>query len=31
MVEELYYAFFLEAVLWRAAYLAMVVKRDACW
>jgi cellulose synthase/poly-beta-1,6-N-acetylglucosamine synthase-like glycosyltransferase len=31
MVEELYYAFFLEAVLWRAAYLAHVPKRDAHW
>lgn len=31
MVEELYYAFFLEAVLWRSVYLAFVVRRDAHW
>jgi cellulose synthase/poly-beta-1,6-N-acetylglucosamine synthase-like glycosyltransferase len=31
MVEELYYAFFLEAVLWRAVYLAAVGRRGARW
>ena len=31
MVEELYYAFFLEAVLWRAAYLAHVPRRESTW
>jgi poly-beta-1,6-N-acetyl-D-glucosamine synthase len=31
MVEELYYAFFLEAVLWRSAYLAFVKRGDAHW
>jgi cellulose synthase/poly-beta-1,6-N-acetylglucosamine synthase-like glycosyltransferase len=31
MVEELYYAFFLEAVLWRAAYLAFSPRREAHW
>jgi cellulose synthase/poly-beta-1,6-N-acetylglucosamine synthase-like glycosyltransferase len=31
MVEELYYALFLEAVLWRAVYLALLVRRDAHW
>jgi cellulose synthase/poly-beta-1,6-N-acetylglucosamine synthase-like glycosyltransferase len=31
MVEELYYAFFLEAVLWRAAYLAFSPSREAHW
>jgi cellulose synthase/poly-beta-1,6-N-acetylglucosamine synthase-like glycosyltransferase len=31
MVEELYYALFLEAVLWRAAYLALLVRPDAHW
>jgi cellulose synthase/poly-beta-1,6-N-acetylglucosamine synthase-like glycosyltransferase len=31
MVEELYYAFFLEAVLWRAAYLAFSPQREARW
>jgi cellulose synthase/poly-beta-1,6-N-acetylglucosamine synthase-like glycosyltransferase len=31
MVEELYYAFFLEAVLWRAVYLAFVSKRTVHW
>ena len=31
MVEELYYAFFLEAVLWRAAYLAHSPRHDAPW
>ena len=31
MVEELYYAFFLEAVLWRSAYLAFVAKRGSHW
>jgi cellulose synthase/poly-beta-1,6-N-acetylglucosamine synthase-like glycosyltransferase len=31
MVEELYYAFFLEAVLWRSVYLAFFAKRDGRW
>lgn len=31
MVEELYYAFFLEAVLWRSVYLAFLSKRDGAW
>ncbi len=31
MVEELYYAFFLEAVLWRAVYLAFAPRREAHW
>ncbi len=31
MVEELYYACFLEAVLWRAAYLAYSPRHDAHW
>jgi cellulose synthase/poly-beta-1,6-N-acetylglucosamine synthase-like glycosyltransferase len=31
MVEELYYAFFLEAVLWRALYLALKAKPGAAW
>ena len=31
MVEELYYAFFLEAVLWRSVYLAYVVRNDGHW
>lgn len=31
MVEELYYAFFLEAVLWRSAYLAFCTKREGHW
>lgn len=31
MVEELYYAFFLEAVLWRAVYLAYFAKGVSHW
>jgi biofilm PGA synthesis N-glycosyltransferase PgaC len=31
MVEELYYAFFLEAVLWRSAYLAFFAKNSGKW
>ena len=31
MVEELYYAFFLEAVLWRSAYLAFFAKSGGHW
>jgi cellulose synthase/poly-beta-1,6-N-acetylglucosamine synthase-like glycosyltransferase len=31
MVEELYYAFFLEAVLWRSLYLALKVRPAAAW
>jgi biofilm PGA synthesis N-glycosyltransferase PgaC len=31
IVEELYYAFFLEAVLWRSVYLAYVVKGATHW
>ena len=31
MVEELYYAFFLEAVLWRSAYLAFFAKSGGNW
>jgi biofilm PGA synthesis N-glycosyltransferase PgaC len=31
MVEELYYAFFLEAVLWRSAYLAFFGKHSGNW
>ena len=31
MVEELYYALFLEAVLWRSVYLAYCVKQDGKW
>jgi hypothetical protein len=31
MVEELYYACFLEAVLWRAFYLALKVRPGAAW
>jgi poly-beta-1,6-N-acetyl-D-glucosamine synthase len=31
MVEELYYAFFLEAILWRSVYLAYCVKQDGNW
>ena len=31
MVEELYYAFFLEAVLWRSAYLAFFAHGDTHW
>lgn len=31
MVEELYYAFFLEAVLWRSVYLAFCTRRDGHW
>jgi biofilm PGA synthesis N-glycosyltransferase PgaC len=31
MVEELYYAFFLEAVLWRSVYLAYCVKQNGNW
>lgn len=31
MVEELYYAFFLEAVLWRSAYLAYVRGGEGHW
>jgi cellulose synthase/poly-beta-1,6-N-acetylglucosamine synthase-like glycosyltransferase len=31
MVEELYYAFFLEAVLWRAVYLAFFARQDGGW
>jgi hypothetical protein len=31
MVEELYYAFFLEAVLWRSAYLAFFGKHSGDW
>ena len=31
MVEELYYAFFLEAVLWRSVYMAYCVKQDGNW
>jgi biofilm PGA synthesis N-glycosyltransferase PgaC len=31
MVEELYYAFFLEAVLWRSAYLAFFARTAGNW
>jgi poly-beta-1,6-N-acetyl-D-glucosamine synthase len=31
MVEELYYAFFLEAVLWRSVYLAYCARNDGNW
>ena len=31
MVEELYYAFFLEAVLWRSVYLAFFARGEAHW
>ena len=31
MVEELYYAFFLEAVLWRSVYLAYISRPDVRW
>ena len=31
MVEELYYAFFLEAVLWRSVYMAYCVKQAGNW
>lgn len=31
MVEELYYAFFLEAVLWRSLYLALFTHTDGHW
>jgi poly-beta-1,6-N-acetyl-D-glucosamine synthase len=31
MVEELYYAFFLEAVLWRSVYLAYCARHDGSW
>jgi hypothetical protein len=31
LVEELYYAIFLETVLWRAFYLAAVKRGDATW
>ena len=31
MVEELYYAFFLEAVLWRSVYLAFFARREGHW
>jgi poly-beta-1,6-N-acetyl-D-glucosamine synthase len=31
MVEELYYAFFLEAVLWRSAYLAFASRAEPVW
>jgi poly-beta-1,6-N-acetyl-D-glucosamine synthase len=31
MVEELYYAFFLEMVLWRSAYLAFFAKSSGKW
>lgn len=31
MVEELYYAFFLEAVLWRSVYLAYCARHDGNW
>jgi cellulose synthase/poly-beta-1,6-N-acetylglucosamine synthase-like glycosyltransferase len=31
MVEELYYAFFLEAVLWRSAYLAFFARSGGAW
>jgi hypothetical protein len=31
MVEELYYAFFLEAVLWRSLYLALFARTDGNW
>ena len=31
MVEELYYAFFLEAVLWRSAYLAFFARSGGNW
>ncbi len=31
MVEELYYAFFLEAVLWRSVYLAYFAHQEAHW
>ncbi|MGZ4178492.1 MAG: glycosyltransferase family 2 protein [Solirubrobacteraceae bacterium] len=31
MVEELYYAFFLEAVLWRSVYLAFCARSDGHW
>ena len=31
MVEELYYAFFLEAVLWRSAYLAFCSRKAGTW
>jgi len=31
MVEELYYAFFLEAVLWRSAYLAFFARSGGSW
>ena len=31
MVEELYYAFFLEAVLWRSVYLAFFARGESNW
>jgi cellulose synthase/poly-beta-1,6-N-acetylglucosamine synthase-like glycosyltransferase len=31
MIEELYYALFLEAVLWRSAYLAYFSKKSGSW
>jgi hypothetical protein len=31
MVEELYYAFFLEIVLWRAVFLAFFSRREGSW
>ena len=31
MVEELYYACFLEAVLWRSVYLAYCARKDGTW
>jgi cellulose synthase/poly-beta-1,6-N-acetylglucosamine synthase-like glycosyltransferase len=31
MVEELYYAFFLEAVLWRSVYLAFFARGESQW
>jgi cellulose synthase/poly-beta-1,6-N-acetylglucosamine synthase-like glycosyltransferase len=31
MVEELYYAFFLEAVLWRSVYLAFFARGESHW
>ena len=31
LAEELYYALFLEAVLWRAVYLALFDRRSGHW
>ena len=31
MVEKLYYAFFLEAVLWRSVYMAYCIKQAGNW